>query len=145
MWDLWWTKGRWAGFLRVLRFPLPIFIPPVSLQSPSPIIRGWYSRPVVAAVPKVAPHKLKKKKKKKTWLVGSGTAKSNLDRVKIMRGSSPRMKFCSCHFCDCLCTNSAPVSRILNHLLGQMLLSHSPLSRPHSPCGSQHPWMQQGA
>jgi hypothetical protein len=41
---------------------LPIFIPPISPQSPSPIIRGWYNRPVVAAVPKVPPHKLKKKK-----------------------------------------------------------------------------------
>jgi hypothetical protein len=50
-----------AGFLRVLRFPLPTFIPPISPQSPSPIIRGWYNRPVVAAVPTVPPHKLKKK------------------------------------------------------------------------------------
>jgi hypothetical protein len=39
-----------VGFLRVLRFPMPIFIPPISPQSPSPIIRGWYNRPVVAAV-----------------------------------------------------------------------------------------------
>jgi hypothetical protein len=45
----------------VLRFPLPIFIPPISPQSPSPIIRGWYNRPVVAAVPKAPPHQLKKK------------------------------------------------------------------------------------
>jgi hypothetical protein len=37
-----------------------MFIPPISLKSPSPIIRGWYNRPVVAAVPKVPPHKLKK-------------------------------------------------------------------------------------
>jgi hypothetical protein len=28
---------------------------------PSPIIRGWYNRQIVAAVPKVPPHKLKKK------------------------------------------------------------------------------------
>jgi hypothetical protein len=42
-------------------FGLPIFIPPISPQSPSPIILGWYNRPVVAAVPKVPPHKLKKK------------------------------------------------------------------------------------
>jgi hypothetical protein len=27
-------------------FPLPIFIPPISPQSPSPIIRGWYNRTV---------------------------------------------------------------------------------------------------
>jgi hypothetical protein len=50
MWDLWWTKWHWAGFLRVLRFPLPIFSPPVAPQSPSSIIWGWYNRPVVAAV-----------------------------------------------------------------------------------------------
>jgi hypothetical protein len=31
--------------------PLPIFIPPISPQSPSPIVWGWYNRPVVAAVP----------------------------------------------------------------------------------------------
>jgi hypothetical protein len=39
---------------------LPIFIPPIYPQSPSPINRGWYNRPVVAAVPKDPPHKLKK-------------------------------------------------------------------------------------
>jgi hypothetical protein len=35
-----------------------ILIPPVSPQSPSPIIWGWYNRPVVAAVPRdsVSPH-----------------------------------------------------------------------------------------
>jgi hypothetical protein len=43
-------SGTRAGFLRVLRFPLPIFIPPVPPQSPSSIIRGWYNRPVVATV-----------------------------------------------------------------------------------------------
>jgi hypothetical protein len=52
-------SGGGAGFLRVLRFPLPIFIPPISPQSPSPITRVWYNRPVVAAVPKVPPHKKK--------------------------------------------------------------------------------------
>jgi hypothetical protein len=39
-----------AGFLRVLRFPLPIFIPPIAPKSPSPIIWGWYNKPEVAAV-----------------------------------------------------------------------------------------------
>jgi hypothetical protein len=39
------------------------FIPPISPQSPSPIIRGWFNRPVVAAVRKVPPHKIKKKYK----------------------------------------------------------------------------------
>jgi hypothetical protein len=40
-----------AGFLRVLRFPLPIFIPPIAPQPPLSIIWGWYNRPMVAAVP----------------------------------------------------------------------------------------------
>jgi hypothetical protein len=39
-----------AGFLLVLWFPLPIFIPPIAPQSPPPIIWGWYNRPEVAAV-----------------------------------------------------------------------------------------------
>jgi hypothetical protein len=43
-------SGAGAGFLRVLRFPLTIFIPPIAPQSPSPIIWGWYNRPEVAAV-----------------------------------------------------------------------------------------------
>jgi hypothetical protein len=43
-------SGAGAGFLRVLRFPLPIFTPPIAQQSLSPIIWGWYNRPEVAAV-----------------------------------------------------------------------------------------------
>jgi hypothetical protein len=43
-------SGAGAGFLLVLRFPLPIFIPPIAPQSPSPILWGWYNRPEVAAV-----------------------------------------------------------------------------------------------
>jgi hypothetical protein len=43
-------SGAGAGFLRVLGFPLPIFIPTIAPQSPSPIIWGWYNRPEVAAV-----------------------------------------------------------------------------------------------
>jgi hypothetical protein len=44
-------SGAWADFLRVLRFPLPIFISPIAPQSPTSITLGWYNRPVVAAVP----------------------------------------------------------------------------------------------
>jgi hypothetical protein len=44
-------SGAGAGILRVLRFPLPIFIPPIAPQSPPSIIWGWYNRPEVAAVP----------------------------------------------------------------------------------------------
>jgi hypothetical protein len=37
-------SGTGAGFLRVLRFPLPILIPTASHSSS--IVRGWYNRPV---------------------------------------------------------------------------------------------------
>jgi hypothetical protein len=37
--------GTGVGFLRVLRFPLPILIPPTALHSSSSIIRGWYNEP----------------------------------------------------------------------------------------------------
>jgi hypothetical protein len=41
-----------ARFLRVLRFPLPILIPPTAPHSSSSsIIWCWYNRPVVADVP----------------------------------------------------------------------------------------------
>jgi hypothetical protein len=38
-------SGTGAGFLRVLRFLLPILIPPTAPHSSS-IIRSWYNRPV---------------------------------------------------------------------------------------------------
>jgi hypothetical protein len=38
-------SGSGAGFLRVLRFPLPILIPPTAAHSTS-IIQGWYNRPI---------------------------------------------------------------------------------------------------
>jgi hypothetical protein len=44
-------SGAGTGFLRVLRFPLPVFIPPIAPQSPSTIIWYWYNRATVAAVP----------------------------------------------------------------------------------------------
>jgi hypothetical protein len=44
-------SGAGAGFLQVLRFPLPILIPPIAPQWPSSIIWGLYNRPEVATVP----------------------------------------------------------------------------------------------
>jgi hypothetical protein len=44
-------SGAGAGFLRVLRFPLPISITPITSQSPSSIIWGLYNRPEMVAVP----------------------------------------------------------------------------------------------
>jgi hypothetical protein len=39
--------GSRSCFLRVLRFPLPNFIPPTVPHSSSSIIRGWYNRPTI--------------------------------------------------------------------------------------------------
>jgi hypothetical protein len=44
-------SGIGVGFLRVLRFPLSIFIPRIAPQSPSSITWGWDNRPLVDAVP----------------------------------------------------------------------------------------------
>jgi hypothetical protein len=51
MWDFVMDKsGAGAGFLRELRFTLPIYIPSASLIIFT-ITRGWHNRPGVAAVP----------------------------------------------------------------------------------------------
>jgi hypothetical protein len=39
-------SGTGAGFLGVLRFPLPILIPQTTPHSSSSVIRGWYNRPI---------------------------------------------------------------------------------------------------
>jgi hypothetical protein len=39
-------NGTEAGFLRVLRFPLPVLIPPTAPHKSSSIIRSWYNRPI---------------------------------------------------------------------------------------------------
>jgi hypothetical protein len=44
-------SGTGAGFFQVLRFALPIFIPPIAPISPSSVIWGWYNSPIVAVVP----------------------------------------------------------------------------------------------
>jgi hypothetical protein len=38
-------RGAGAGFVRVLRFPQPILVPPTAPHSSS-IVRAWYNRPV---------------------------------------------------------------------------------------------------
>jgi hypothetical protein len=53
-------SGAVAGFLRVFRFPLPIFIPPIAPQSPSSIFWGLYNRPEVAALPSPTPLKIQR-------------------------------------------------------------------------------------
>jgi hypothetical protein len=60
MWDFVMDKsGAGAGFLRELRFPLPIYIPS-ALPIIFTITRGWHNRPGVAAVPIVSQTKKKK-------------------------------------------------------------------------------------
>jgi hypothetical protein len=60
MWDFVMDKsGAGAGFLRELRFPLPIYIPS-ALHNHLPITRGWHNRPGVAAVPIVSQTNKKK-------------------------------------------------------------------------------------
>jgi hypothetical protein len=66
MWDLWWTKWRWG------RLSPSTSVSSANLHSTNfstitiTITQGWYNMPVVAAVPKVPPHKLKKKQTKKS-------------------------------------------------------------------------------
>jgi hypothetical protein len=78
-------SGAEAGFLRVLRFPLPIFIPPIAPQSPSSIIWGLYNRPEVAALPRdlVPPHKKNTVAKTHTltWLNWTSADGGQDDRV----------------------------------------------------------------
>jgi hypothetical protein len=38
-------SGTGAGFLRIIRFLLPIHIPPTGPHSSSSILRAWYKRP----------------------------------------------------------------------------------------------------
>jgi hypothetical protein len=52
--------GTGAGFLRELRFPLPV-IPSIALHIITHHQRGWYNRPVVASVDSVPLH-LKREK-----------------------------------------------------------------------------------
>jgi hypothetical protein len=57
-------SGTGAGFLRVLRFPLPILIPQTVPHSPC-IIRFWYNRPVSGPkhqIDPVSPHPKKIKR-----------------------------------------------------------------------------------
>jgi hypothetical protein len=62
-------SGDGAGFLRVLRFPLSIFIPPVAPKSPSSIIWGWYITPVVTEVPSGLSLTQLRIKKRSPWIL----------------------------------------------------------------------------
>jgi hypothetical protein len=66
MWDLWWTKWAGAGFLRVIRFTLSIFIPQISPQKPSGV---WYNRTVNGCSAQSNTPLIKKKKEVKMKIV----------------------------------------------------------------------------
>jgi hypothetical protein len=92
-------SGAGADFLRILRFPLPIFILPIYPQSSSPIIRGWFSRPVVAAVPKVPPHKWKKKlASARSSQTPSVYVSPVISEIKFRTHTEPRAKLYLCIF-----------------------------------------------
>jgi hypothetical protein len=82
--------GAGAGFLRVLRFPMPIFIPPNAPQSPSLIIWGWYNRPKVAAVQGTWSHPTSIKK---IMLVGSDEPDSCSTSSKFASLAKQRVSF----------------------------------------------------
>jgi hypothetical protein len=74
-------SGIGAGFLRVLRFPLPIFIPPTAPHASS-ITRGWYNRPVSGRSTKWTQSHLTSRKKKRdpgVW----GYSRATLSLVDI--------------------------------------------------------------
>jgi hypothetical protein len=57
-------SGTGAGFLRLLRFSLPIYIPPSAPHSSSSLIRGCYNRPmtdVPSGLSLTPPHETEKK------------------------------------------------------------------------------------
>jgi hypothetical protein len=66
-------NGTGTGFLRVLRFPLQILIPPTAPRSSSSVSRGWYSRLISGRHTKwTQSHPTPKNLKKKeliTWLL----------------------------------------------------------------------------
>jgi hypothetical protein len=59
-------SGTGTGFLRVLRFPLLIRIPPIAPQSSSSVILGWCNRPNNG-------HSTKWTRKKNLWTERSGS------------------------------------------------------------------------
>jgi hypothetical protein len=61
-------SGTGTGFLRVLRFRLSIFIPPIAPQSPSSIVWGWYNRPVIGCSTIWTQSRRTKKNKKNNYI-----------------------------------------------------------------------------
>jgi hypothetical protein len=122
-----------AGFLRVFWFPLPIFIPPISPQSPSPIIRGWYNRTAVAAVPKVPQQKLKKKIIKKYDVTSQET---DLFTLRTVRTSDPRQKTQSGSGCVSQLYSASRENRHIEHWVQRKQALHGSIS--WKPQNSEH-------
>jgi hypothetical protein len=60
MWDLWWTKWRWGEFSQSTSVSLANLHATNFSTITLTYHPGWYNGPVLAAVPEVAPYKLKK-------------------------------------------------------------------------------------
>jgi hypothetical protein len=77
------------GFLRVLRFPLPICTPPTAPHSSSSIIRGWYNRPNMGRRTKwTHSQPMRKIKKNKTSIMIAGVLaeiRNELPRIQVQR------------------------------------------------------------
>jgi hypothetical protein len=86
-------SGAGAGFLRVLRFPLPIFIPPIAPQSSSSIIRDWSNRPEVAAVLRdlVPPHKIKKNRVNDVLIINAAYQTNYADKCITLTNSATKL------------------------------------------------------
>jgi hypothetical protein len=75
-------SGTGAGFLQLLRFPLPILIPPTAPHSPSSIIWDWYNRPISV--------------RRTKWTQSHSTTRKHIvDKKEILRTASNTGIFCS--------------------------------------------------
>jgi hypothetical protein len=120
-------SGIGAGFLRVLRFLLPIFIPPIAPQSPSSVIWGWYNRPVVAAIPSGLNLNPLRIKNKNRLLVGRAITQV------VLVGFPPRPpgfdpQIMSCGICGGQSGTGASFLRVLLFPLSILI----PLNAPYS-------------
>jgi hypothetical protein len=95
-------SGTGAGFIRVLRFPLPTLIPPTAPCSSS-IIRSWFNKPTYK-VDSVSSHPKKKKRSMTDVLYGKGWLNLPVKRIATecmgIEGDGTKISFKSTIFWD---------------------------------------------